>query len=243
MIPWLELGQPFPPVEAALSQPNGLLAAGDELTPERLVEAYSLGIFPWYAEGEPVLWWSPDPRMVLAPGNLRVSRSLARALREASRDEGSSPAWDVRLDVDFARVMRECAAPREGQDGTWITDRVVDAYAALAARGLAHSVEVRYGGELVGGLYGVSLGRMFFGESMFARRANASKIALAALVQILLREGCPVIDCQQNTRHLASLGAALVPRREFCERLRREAMQAPMHWDRYRGAPLNALLG
>ncbi|MDX2217577.1 MAG: leucyl/phenylalanyl-tRNA--protein transferase [Burkholderiales bacterium] len=212
MIPWLQPGQPFPPAAKALRQPNGLLAASGEITPERILDAYSHGIFPWYSEGEPVLWWSPDPRMVLVPDQLRVTRSLAKTVR--------SGKFEIRFDTAFERVMRECAAPREGQDGTWIVDDIARAYTALHERGFAHSVESWRDGELVGGLYGVALPRMFFGESMFARETDASKVALVALVGKLKADGFGLIDCQQETRHLASLGAAPIPRAEFVQKLR-----------------------
>jgi len=242
MIPWLAPGQPFPPVETALTYPNGLLAAGDELTSARLREAYREGIFPWYSEGEPVLWWSTNPRMVLRPQDLRVSRSLRRRLREVVADEAREDGWQVRLDADFPAVMRACAAPRDAQGGTWITPAVIDAYSALAREGNAHSVEVFHGGQLCGGLYGVSLGAAFFGESMFSLRTDASKIALATLVRILRSEGCTVIDCQQATRHLASLGAAPIPREQFCRILRESRDRPGLPWERYRGRVLNGLL-
>lgn len=212
MIPWLLPGQPFPPAGKALRHPNGLLAAGGELTPERILDAYSQGIFPWYSEGEPILWWSPDPRMVLVPDQLRVTRSLAKTVR--------SGRFEIRFDTAFERVMRECAAPREGQQGTWIVDDIVHAYTALHERGFAHSVEAWRDGQLVGGLYGVALPRMFFGESMFARETDASKVALVALVEKLKADGYGLIDCQQETRHLASLGAAPVSRAEFVQKLK-----------------------
>ncbi len=231
MIPWLATGQPFPGVNAALRAPNGLLAASSELTVERLIAAYSQGIFPWYSEGEPVLWWAPDPRMVLYCAEFRVSRSLQKTLRRCARD----PALDVCIDRAFTEVIRACAAPRSDDVvGTWITDDVMHAYAALHARGLAHSVETWFDGQLVGGLYGVSLGRMFFGESMFARTPDASKIALAALVRVLLSEGVPMIDCQQNTRHLASLGGREIARDEFTAHVRQAVQQQPIEWARYR---------
>ena len=175
MIPWLSAGQPFPGVDTALRAPNGLLAASSELTVEQLIAAYRQGIFPWYAEGEPVLWWSPDPRMVLYCDEFRVSRSLGKALRRAAT--GSD--IEVTVDRDFAGVMQACAAPRSAEVGTWITQQVKDTYGALHLRGLAHSVETRIDGRLVGGLYGVSLGRMFFGESMFAHAADADAVQTA----------------------------------------------------------------
>jgi leucyl/phenylalanyl-tRNA--protein transferase len=226
MIPWLRAGQPFPEVSSALRAPNGLLAASPDLAVERLLTAYSHGIFPWYSEGEPVLWWSPDPRMVLFCAEFRASRSLRKILRRSIGDR----TVEVWVDRSFGQVMRACAAPRSDDVGTWITHDVMLAYGELHARGLAHSVETWVDGELVGGLYGVSLGRMFYGESMFARRADASKIALAALVQILLREGVPMIDCQQNTRHLASLGGREISRHEFTAHVRHAVRQPPIDW-------------
>lgn len=238
MIPWLRAGQPFPEVSSALRAPNGLLAASPDLAVERLLTAYSHGIFPWYSEGEPVLWWSPDPRMVLFCAEFRASRSLRKILRRSIGDR----TVEVWVDRAFGQVMRACAAPRSDDVGTWITHDVMLAYGELHARGLAHSVETWVDGELVGGLYGVSLGRMFYGESMFARMADASKIALAALVQILLREGVPMIDCQQNTRHLASLGGREIARDTFCAHLAGAVNRTPIDWAKYRHARLNARL-
>lgn len=215
MIPWLRAGQPFPEVSSALRAPNGLLAASPDLAVERLLTAYSHGIFPWYSEGEPVLWWSPDPRMVLFCAEFRASRSLRKILRRSIGDR----TVEVWVDRAFGQVMRACAAPRSDDVGTWITHDVMLAYGELHARGLAHSVETWVDGELVGGLYGVSLGRMFYGESMFAREADASKAALANLVAILRAGKFPIIDCQQETSHLASMGARPIPRRAFAERV------------------------
>lgn len=209
LLPWLGKGDPFPPVEYALSDPNGLLAVGGDLSPERLLDAYARGIFPWFCEGDPLLWWSPDPRSVLYLDELHVSRSLRKVVR--------SGRYTVTFDTAFEDVMRGCAAPRNGEEGTWITDEMAAAYAALAARGYAHSVEAWSGGQLAGGLYGVSLGRMFFGESMFARRPDASKTALLALVRQLERWGFSLIDCQMTTAHLNSLGARAIPRASFLE--------------------------
>ena len=212
MIPWLHDDSSFPPVEMALTEPNGLLAASAELTAERLLEAYAHGIFPWYEAGQPVLWWSPDPRMVLWTANLRVSRSLRKLIRQQR--------FEIRVDSSFRAVMQACATmPREGQAGTWITAEVIDAYCELHALGHAHSVEAWRDGQLVGGLYGVAIGRMFYGESMFSRATDASKVALVHLVELLRRFDMPLIDCQQETGHLASMGAGPVPRREFGERL------------------------
>lgn len=211
MIPWLDAGAPFPPVHRALREPNGLLAAGGELTVERLLDAYRRGIFPWYSEGQPVLWWSPDPRMVLEPASIIISRSLRKRLRR--RD------WEVRTDSSFGEVMRACAAPRADQAGTWITDEMARAYAGLHRAGYAHSVETWIDGALAGGLYGVSIGRIFFGESMFTRATDASKIALAHLARQLERWSFGLIDCQMETAHLASLGARAIARNHFIRAL------------------------
>lgn len=212
MIPWLDRDQPFPPLTRALAEPNGLLAAGGALTAERLIDAYRNGIFPWYSEGQPLLWWSPDPRMVLVPGDFKISRSLGKRLKQGH--------FEVRVDTAFETVMRACAAPRGRHGGTWITDEMVAAYTALHRRGLAHSVETWKEGELAGGLYGVALGRMFYGESMFTRATDASKIALAYLARQLQRWDFGMIDCQMNTDHLASLGAHEIPRAEFVRQLK-----------------------
>lgn len=211
MIPWLETTDSFPPVELALREPNGLLAAGADLSPERLLAAYRRGIFPWFTPGEPILWWSPDPRMVLFPDDLKVSRSLAKRLRRGDHE--------IRVDTGFTRVMAACAAPRPKQRGTWISPAMIAAYARLHAAGHAHSVETWVDGELVGGLYGVALGRAFFGESMFSRATDASKLAFAHLVRQLRRWEFGLIDCQMETAHLASLGAKPIPRAGFIQRL------------------------
>ncbi len=211
MIPWLGPDDPFPPLEAALEEPNGLLAAGDDLSPQRVLDAYARGIFPWFNPGEPVLWWSPDPRMVLFPAELKVSRSLTRTLRRGG--------FEVRADTAFRAVMEACAAPRDGQPGTWITPAMITTYTRLHALGFAHSIETWVDGELVGGLYGMALGRMFYGESMFVRRTDASKIAFVHLVRQLTRWGFGLVDCQMKTAHLASLGAREIPRAEFAQRL------------------------
>ena len=224
MIPWLRGDAPFPPVSKALHAPNGLLCAGGDLSPERIVEAYSRGIFPWFSEGDPILWWSPDPRMVLFPEELKVSRSLRKAVARG--------AYETRFDTAFRAVMEACAQPRDGQGGTWIVPEMVAAYTQLHERGLAHSVESWQGDELVGGLYGVALGKVFFGESMFARRPDASKVALVKLVERLRAAGYRVIDCQQATAHLASLGAREIPRKEFA-RLVQESIQYPPTGERW----------
>lgn len=238
MIPWLAPGDPFPPVERSLAHPNGLLAASRHLDGDMLVRAYSLGIFPWYAEGDPVLWWSPDPRMVLVTDEFVARRSLVRRIR-AGRHAGR---FDVLVDADFAATIRACAGPRRGQDGTWITGQMIAAYSELHRRGLAHSVEVLAGGRRVGGLYGVAIGRMFFGESMFSLEPDASKIALAALVQLLRLEKVPMLDCQQETSHLASLGARAIARADFCSLVAAAVRQPPIDWSRYRAGAVTDLL-
>jgi leucyl/phenylalanyl-tRNA---protein transferase len=238
MIPWLESADPLPPVESALKVPNGLLAASERLDVERLIAAYSRGIFPWYSAEDPVLWWSPDPRMVLMTDSFKVSRSLRKRLRHAASDASIT----IRLDRAFEHVMRACAEPRPGQESTWIGREIIAAYAELHRRGIAHSVEIWREDRLVGGLYGVSLGHVFFGESMFSREPDASKIALAALVQLLRENEVRVIDCQQNTRHLASLGAREISRAEFGSMLRREIATAALPWERYSEAARNDLL-
>ena len=224
MIPWLRGDAPFPPVSKALRSPNGLLCAGGDLSAERIVEAYSHGIFPWFSEGDPILWWSPDPRMVLFPDELKVSRSLRKSVAHGG--------YETRFDTSFRAVMEACAAPRDGQGGTWIVPRMIDAYSALHQRGFAHSVESWRDDELVGGLYGVSLGKVFFGESMFTREPDASKVALVKLVERLKAAGYRVIDCQQATPHLASLGAREIPRAEFSQ-LVRESIQYPLSGERW----------
>ena len=219
MIPWL-VGRPsFPPVEQALDEPNGLLAAGGALTPEWLLAAYRRGIFPWYSAGEPLLWWSPDPRMVLPLEALRITRSLRRVLRQGR--------FELRCDTAFDRVTAACAEPREPDRGTWITPEMQAAYQSMHELGYAHSVETWQEGRLVGGLYGVALGRVFFGESMFSRVSDSSKVALAHLARHLERLGYAVIDCQMVTEHLASLGARPVPRAEFAAAVYRWTGEGP----------------
>ncbi len=215
MLTWIDDHRPLPPASSAFGEDTdvpGLVAAGGRLTPERLEEAYRKGIFPWYGPGQPVLWWSLEPRMVLPVAEFKLSPSLRKTLRRFVR----TPGCDVRIDHGFRAVIEACAnAPRPGQDGTWIVPELVDAYVAWHRAGRAHSVETWIDGELAGGLYGVGLGRLFCGESMFARRTDASKIALAALVAFCRHHGVPLIDCQQNTGHLASLGARPIPRDHY----------------------------
>lgn len=211
MITLLHENTPFPAVTQAMRQPNGLLAAGGDLAPERLLDAYRHGIFPWFSAGDPILWWSPDPRMVLFPDAFKVSNSLGKTLRRGQ--------YEVRSDSAFEQVMRACASPRDGQNGTWIQEDMIEAYVRLHHLGHAHSIETWIDGQLAGGLYGVSIGRMFYGESMFSYRSDASKIALAHLTAQLKRWNFGMIDCQMNTPHLASLGAREIPRSEFIARL------------------------
>ncbi|MFP5418525.1 MAG: leucyl/phenylalanyl-tRNA--protein transferase [Gammaproteobacteria bacterium] len=201
----------FPPVETALKEPNGLLAMGGDLSLERLLDAYRHGIYPWFNPGEPILWWSPDPRMVLVPAEVRVTRSLAKRMRNGG--------FELRVDTAFGEVMAACAAPRGGRTGTWISDEMVTAYTRLHQAGYAHSIETWQGDELVGGLYGVAIGRMFYGESMFSRVPDASKVALVRLARQLRIWEFGLIDCQMETAHLASLGARTVPRPAFTARL------------------------
>lgn len=231
MIPLLTANAPFPPVAQALRTPNGLLAAGGDLSAPRLLDAYRHGIFPWFNAGEPVLWWSPDPRMVLFPAEIRISHSLRKTLRNG--------AYQVRTDsvppsgpgTGFERMMRACAAPRGEQSGTWISEEMIAAYCELHRMGYAHSVETWLDGELAGGLYGVAIGRMFYGESMFSAAPNASKIALAHLARQLERWRFGMIDCQMSTPHLASLGAREIPRDEFITRVQELVNCTPMtHW-------------
>lgn len=219
MVPWLRSGSPFPPLDAALGDPNGLLAAGGDLSPERLIAAYSHGIFPWYNEAQPILWWSPDPRMVLFLDEFKIPRSLQKTLRQRR--------FELRADTAFRAVMEACAEPRAGQSGTWISPPVVDAYTRLHRMGYAHSVEAWRNGQLVGGLYGVAIGRMFFGESMFSARTNGSKIAIAHLAAQLDHWGFPLIDCQLETEHLSSLGASLMPRAQFVREVARLVQEPP----------------
>lgn len=198
---------PFPPLAEALKDPNGLIAIGGPLSSRRLEMAYRSGIFPWFSPGEPVLWWSPDPRALFLPGDIRVPRSLRKRLRHAG--------FEVRLDTCFEAVIRACAQPRDLGGGTWITGEMINTYARLHAQGVAHSVEVMAEGELVGGLYGVAIGAGFFGESMFSRQADASKVALVWLAGQLWRWGYQFIDCQLPSEHILRLGARLVPRSRF----------------------------
>ena len=233
MIPWLEHHSPFPDVSEALTiDAPGLLAAGADLSPQRLLAAYRRGIFPWFSEGQLILWWSTDPRMVLKTADFKVSDSLRKALRRVERSMHEQGRWQVSFDSAFEQVMRACAAPRKDGPGTWISEEIIDGYGGLHALGYAHSSELWLDGELVGGAYGVCIGRMFYGESMFARVTDGSKIALSYLVAFLSSQGVAMIDCQQETAHLASLGAAPVSRAAFLQHLQGAIAGAPVSgWD------------
>lgn len=229
-LPWLKPQDPFPAAHHALgadSPAPGLLAAGGALDTEHLLSAYSQGIFPWFSLGQPVLWWSPDPRMVLRPSAFRLHRSLRKTLQKFRTD----PRCEIRIDHGFGRVMCACAnAVRQQQNSTWIVPEMLTAYEAFHAAGHAHSVETWVDGQLVGGLYCIGLGRAVFGESMFAHSTDASKIALAALVCLCRRAGVALIDCQQNTAHLASLGAQEIPRTQFLQHLQLARTEPAVHW-------------
>ena len=215
-LPWLDPrddSQPFPHPERALDEPQGLLAAGGSLSPRRLLRAYRHGIFPWYSPGQPILWWSPDPRLVLFPERINVSRSLRKTLRKAM--------FSGTADTDFAAIMSACAAPRDPYSGTWITPEMQRAYCRLHDLGHAHSIEIWHQGELVGGLYGVTVGRVFYGESMFSLMSDASKVALALLAAQLRRWNFALIDCQVRTEHLSRMGAVEIPRADFLALLQR----------------------
>ncbi len=229
-LPWLDFDDPFPDPASAWgtdSPAAGLLAAGGALDVAHLRSAYSQGIFPWFSGDQPILWWTPDPRMVLAPSDFRLHRSLRKTLQAFC----NQPQCEIRVDHSFNAVIRACAnAPRHGQNGTWIVPDMVSAYEAFHAAGDAHSVETWVDGQLVGGLYCVGLGKAVFGESMFAHATDASKIALAALVCLCRRQQVAMIDCQQNTRHLASLGAHEITRTHFIDHLRTATVQPSLQW-------------
>lgn len=226
---WLDDLTPLP--HPGTAQPEGLLAAGGTLSISRLTEAYSKGIFPWFNEGEPILWWSPDPRMVLDCANFKVSHSLGKKLRQIGRNE-LAPDARIRITTNtaFARVLAACAATRASQPGTWISPAIQSAYLAWHEAGSAHSIETWIDGQLAGGLYGISLGSIFFGESMFSLASDASKLALAYLVNFLLARGIQHIDCQQQTGHLASLGARPISRAHFLELLEQAVQDKPPTW-------------
>lgn len=230
-IPWLEPDDPFPDPSHALTDSDGapgLLAAGADLSPQRLLMAYRQGIFPWFSEHQPILWWSTDPRMVLMTASFHVSHSLKKRLKQVERSMASGGGWQVRFNSAFRQVIEACADWRPGSGGTWISPQIMDGYCALHAMGHAHSTELWLDGELVGGAYGIGIGRMFFGESMFARRPDASKVALAYLVHFLRSHGVRMIDCQQQTSHLASLGALPMSRARFLDLMKPALAQPPI---------------
>ena len=205
---WLDPSKlEFPPVEQAMQDPDGLLAVGGDLSKERLLLAYSKGIFPWYEDDQPLLWWSPDPRAVIEPQNVKISRSLRKKLRKQE--------FEVRVDTAFDDVVKRCQNPRAYSNETWITNEMRQAYLALHRDGYAHSIECYQDKELVGGLYGVSIGRLFFGESMFHAATDASKVAFVALCRLLRQQGCPLVDCQMPNPHIMSLGVETITRSEF----------------------------
>ena len=229
-VPWLDAGEAFPPLQSAWGPSDpapGLLAAGGALDVGTLVQAYGQGIFPWFSPGQPILWWSPDPRMVLQTAHFKLHRSLKKTLHRFMLE----PGCDLRFDTAFERVIQACAdTPRDGQPGTWIVPEMIAAYSELHRAGHAHSVETWVNGELAGGLYCVNLGGMVFGESMFANQTDASKIALAGLIAFCKAKGLPLIDCQQNTGHLASLGAAEMTRADFAARVNVQTQLARPQW-------------
>ncbi|MBF0278913.1 MAG: leucyl/phenylalanyl-tRNA--protein transferase [SAR324 cluster bacterium] len=212
----------FPPQKDA--EPEGLLAVGGDLSTERLLSAYQQGIFPWYEEGQPILWWSPDPRLIMEPDNLKISKSLRKVLKKQ--------IFEVKTDTAFSRVIEECGGPRRSGQGTWITEAIKESYTKLHELGYAHSVECWFEKELVGGLYGVSIGKCFFGESMFAKKTDASKVAFVSLVEQMKIWGVEMIDCQVTSDHLLSLGAHEIPRKEFLERLKNavQKQSPPKNW-------------
>ncbi len=217
----------FPPLETALEVPNGLLAAGGDLSVERLITAYQNGIFPWYESGQPILWWSPDPRCILLTEFFSPSRSLRKTITKG--------IFNVTVDTAFRQVIEACSAPREYSEDTWITDDMINAYCRLHYQGYAHSFECWHQGHLVGGLYGVSLGNLFFGESMFSTMSNASKVAFVALVELCQRLGFPVIDCQVTNDHLLSLGAEEISREAFADILKKHIPNNTIR-DKHRGS-------
>lgn len=230
-LPWLEPGDPFPPASQAwdeTQQAPGLLAAGGVLDVDTLHRAYRSGVFPWFSDGQPILWWSTDPRMVLLPAEFRLHRSLRKTLAKFAAD----PRCEIRIDSAFAEVISACSSSlRDGQAGTWIVPSMLQAYRDFHAAGFAHSVETWIDGRLAGGLYCVAIGKAVFGESMFTRVPDASKIALAALVALCRRQGVAMIDCQQNTAHLASLGAREIAREEFVAAVAQHSAMAPVRWE------------
>ena len=205
--------QPFPPITQALTEPDGLLAAGGCLSTQRIINAYTLGIFPWYSNNDPILWWSPDPRLVIFPENLHLARSLQKTLRKQ--------IFQITFDTAFTQVIKACAAPRSNESGTWLLPEMQQAYHRLHNEGYAHSIEAWHDGELVGGLYGIAIGQVFFGESMFHRKTDASKVAFVTLIQQLSNWGYQLVDCQVHTQHLVSLGAEEISRAHFASLLQK----------------------
>lgn len=226
-IPWLDSPTDFPNTAEALQYPPGLLAASLEINADWLQASYSRGIFPWYSQGEPVLWWSTSPRAVLYTAEFKLHRSLSKAIRKMR----SNPDSSIRLNTDFEAVMRACAAPRPGQEGTWITEEIIEAYVELQRRGFAHSVEYWQGDHLMGGLYCVALGQMVYGESMFSTQTDASKIAFAHFVYWLKSQNVHIIDCQQATGHLMSMGARTVTRKVFEAEMANSIEQPVLNWE------------
>lgn len=227
-LPQLSASTTFPPTDKALMHPDGLLAWGGDLSTERLLKAYRQGIFPWCAENEPLLWWTPSARMVLQFKHLHISHSLKKQLRKLQREPHGKR--QVRIDTAFEKVMRACAEKRKNQDGTWIAEDFIQAYCLLHQQHYAHSVEVWDNEELIGGLYGVSIGKMFYGESMFSRQTDASKIALVFLMHYLAHQGVYLVDCQQETPHLTSMGGACISRHAFEQHLQQVCTQTPIQW-------------
>jgi len=225
--PYLGPNDDYPFPDPAEADPRGILCSGGNLSPGMLLSAYRRGIFPWFSEGDPILWWSPDPRFVLFPSELHVSETMRKILRHRFRDGSRREGWELALDRDFPAVIRACSeTPRPGQDGTWITEDMIQAYIELHRLGFAHSIEARADGRLVGGLYGVSIGKAFFGESMFSLEDDASKCAFIPFVWLLSEEGFTLVDSQVYTDHLAGLGAREIPREEYL-RLLAERLEAP----------------
>ncbi|MZR61712.1 leucyl/phenylalanyl-tRNA--protein transferase [Alcanivorax sp. DP30] len=225
MVPWLEPGAPFPDTRDALTDPDGLLAAGADLSPDTLIRAYSAGIFPWYeADHQPILWWSPSPRCVFYPDQIHISRSLRRHLNKTD--------FSVTLDTAFSSVMALCAAPRKDDGGTWISDEMIEAYVKLHKLGYAHSLEVWQDGEIAGGIYGIQLGHVFFGESMVSPRLNGSRVALAALQQLARPLGISLLDAQVANPHLIRMGATMISRDTFRQHLAQWVPDTPVsaHW-------------
>ncbi len=226
-IPWIDSPSDFPPTDEALEYPPGLLAASHQINADWLQASYAKGIFPWYSNNEPVLWWSTSPRAVLFTADFKLHRSLAKVARKTALD----PERAIRLNTAFEQVMRACAAPRAGQEGTWITEEIIAAYVELHRRGLAHSVEHWHGNVLVGGLYCVAMGKMVYGESMFSTQTDASKVAFAHFVYWLKSQNVHIIDCQQATGHLMSMGARTVSREVFETEMANSIVQPTLNWE------------